>query len=213
MLSQIRSWFAGVRHRSQVERDMSDELAFHLQARTEHWIAQGLSSGEAARRARLEFGWRGGQVEDCRQARGLALWDDLRSAVRYAWRSLRGRPTFTILSVAILAVTIGANTAVFSVLDAVMFRMLPVEKPADLRELSWIEHPNDGWSVSYDGSMRPSGEGGRVATSFAYPVYAQIRDHTTVFSDLFLFTGTDVSLGVSGNEQRAVNEESHGFIL
>ena len=127
--ARLRSWLRGVFARRRVERDMADEMAFHLATRAEHWTRQGLSRTEAARRARLEFGAVDGYKEDCRQARGLRWLDELRADLTYAGRALRASPLFTCVTVAILAIAIGANTAVFSVVEAVMLRQLPVARP------------------------------------------------------------------------------------
>jgi len=203
MWSTIHSWLDGLTRRARVERDLADEMAFHLEARTEHWMRQGLSRDEAARRARLEFGAVERYKEETRQARGLRLVDELRADVTYGLRALRGSPVFTAVAAAILAIAIGANTAVFSVVEAVMLRMLPVTRPQDLRELAWVEPPNREWPMSYDGSMRPYENGGRIATSFAHPVYASLRDRSTVFSALFAFTETGMNVDVNGRAQQA----------
>jgi predicted permease len=203
MWSQIVSWLEGVTRRRRVERDMRDEMAFHLEARTAHWRAQGLSAADAARRARLEFGAVERYKEEGRQARGLRWLDELRGDLVYAARALRATPVFTIVAVSILAIGIGANTAVFSVVEAVMVRQLPVVRPGDLRQLGWIEPADRDWPMRYDGGTRPAAGGGRLMTSFSWPVYTQLRDRATAFSSVFLFATRDVNLDVGGRAQQA----------
>src|SRR4051794_19793581 len=103
MWVRLGSWLRGVFGRTRLERDMADEMAFHLAARTEHWTRQGLPPGQAARRARLEFGAVDGWKDDCRQARGLRWLDELRANVSFGLRGLRGSPLFTVIAVSILA--------------------------------------------------------------------------------------------------------------
>ena len=204
MWARLKSWWHGATDRSRVERDLADELDFHMKARAEHWVRQGLSPEDAARRARLDFGSVERYKEDARRARGLRWYDELRGDLRYGVRSLAAARGFTFVAVAMLAVTIGANTAVFSVLDAVLFPMLPVSEPQALRELAWVENRNfKGWSISYDGSMRPYPGGHRIAYSFSYPMYVSLRDRTSAFSDLFLFRDDSLTVGLSGRDERA----------
>jgi predicted permease len=202
MWPRLRSWLeAGVR-RGRVERDLTDEIAFHLRERAAHWERLGASPQDALRRARLEFGATERHKEDCRRARGLAPLDAFAADVTYAGRRLRARPVFTIVTATILAVGLGANVAVFSAIDAVLWRSLPVQAPEELRELAWVQPPDAPGQMGYNGSMRPSAGGGRIATSFAYPVYEQMRDRSTAFAALFAFDRQNLNLGVSGREQR-----------
>jgi hypothetical protein len=199
MWTRPRLWLGNVLRRRRVERDLADEVEFHLRERAEHWVRQGLPPEEAARRARVEFGAVERHKEDCREALGLRLVDELGGDIVYGLRKMRAAPTFTIVAVSILAISIGANTAVFSVLDAVVLRMLPVERPRDLRELAWIDRHDSPMKITYTGAGGSSSGG---ATSFAYPVYAHVRDRSTVFDDLFLFDQRAIDIGVSGRAQR-----------
>jgi predicted permease len=203
MWSQVVSWMEGVTRRRRVEADMRDEMAFHLESRAAHWREQGLSAADALRRARAEFGAVERYKEEGRQARGLRWLDELRGDLRYALGTLRAAPLFTAVSVAILAIGIGANTAVFSVVEAVLVRRLPVADPDALRQLAWVEPANRQWRMRYDGSTRPGTDGTRLMTSFAWPVYTQLRDRTTAFSSLFLFATRDVNIDAAGRAQKA----------
>jgi predicted permease len=199
MWTRLRPWLDGVFRRPRVERDLADEVEFHLQQRAEHWVRQGLPPPEAARRARIEFGAVERHKEDCREALGFRLIDELGGDIVYGLRKMRAAPTFTIVAVSILAISIGANTAVFSVLEAVVLRMLPVERPQELRELSWKDRRDSPLKITYTGAAGSISGG---APSFAYPVYAHVRDRSTVFDELFLFDQRAIDIRVSGRAQR-----------
>jgi hypothetical protein len=109
-----------VRHRVRFERDMDDELAFHLDQRIDAHVRNGLSRDEAARTARLEFGNPEVWQDRCREARGLGLVDALRTDVQFGWRSIRKNVLLSATVVSTLALGIGANTAMFSVLHSVL---------------------------------------------------------------------------------------------
>src|SRR5439155_20771273 len=87
----------------------------------------------------------------------------------------------------VLAIGIGANTAVFSAIDAVLLRMLPVRQPEQLRQLQWTTR-RAGFTRSYDGRNTTNAAGERVAWSISYPVYEYLRDHTSTFSGLITFS-------------------------
>jgi predicted permease len=206
--------------RDRVEADMADEMAFHLAARADALAAEGLSRAEALRRARLEFGAPDRYKEECRESLGLRLVDELRADLRVAFRQLARARAFSFATIAIVAVAIGASTALFSTADAVLLRLLPVERPDELRRLAWVDSDRSGFMGSYDGSMHawPSG---RLATSFAYPVYRHLSDHSTTFGELVTFgraSQLNLTLGgharlahgqlVSGNFMRVLGTEA-----
>jgi predicted permease len=135
MLSRLRSFFLGLFKRSGLEDNMSDEIRFHLQLRTEDLIRSGLSEEEARRRARLEFGSIESYKEHCRQSLGLRLFDELRGDLRYACRTLRKSPSFTLVAILTLAVGIGVNTALFTIFDNLVFRPIRVQDPSSLYQV------------------------------------------------------------------------------
>jgi hypothetical protein len=111
---------------------MSDELRFHIEAYAADLRQQGLTLDEANRRARAAFGGVGSVTEEIREARGLRWWDELRQDVGYAFRIMRRSPSFSAAVVVSVGVGIGANTATFSLVDAVLLRPLPVTNPGEL---------------------------------------------------------------------------------
>ncbi len=134
------------RHR--LEREMAEELEAHLAARAADLESRGLSPAEAARQARLEFGPAERFKEECRESRGLRLWDELRGDFRFALRSLQRNKGFSALVAASLALGIGANIAVFSVANAILLRPLPYG--GDLDRLVVIrEEPEGGFRTGF----------------------------------------------------------------
>ena len=125
MFKRIRSLFRAFTHRRDFEDGMTEELSFHIEQYTEELIQSGLSPSEAARRARIEFGGLNSIEGDCREARGLHLFDELGRQFRYAWRMLRKTPGFTITALLTLAVCLGANLTIFAVIDSILLRPLP----------------------------------------------------------------------------------------
>jgi predicted permease len=199
MWARMRSIVGGLFGRRRIERELGDELQFHLRARAEHWEQSGLRPEEAWRRARLEFGAVEGFKERCREARGLRLFNELRADLRFAWRLMRRSPVFTVVAAGTLALAIGANTAIFTLVDAALIKSLPVSNPQDLRSLEWSAPRLRSW---YNGESHPNAAGVEVRTSFAYPAYVEMRDRARSFESLVAFAGFgQVNLGVRGRAE------------
>jgi predicted permease len=126
------SRLAGVFRRRQLETDLDAELRGHLEALTQENIRRGMDPEEARYAARREFGGFEQAKESYRERRGLPVIETLVCDLRYAFRTLRKNPGFAIVAVLILALGIGANTAIFSLFDSVLLRSLPVREPAQL---------------------------------------------------------------------------------
>ncbi len=116
--------------RRQLERDLDDELSFHLAMRRQKLEAEGVPDATNATRRR--FGNVTAMREACREAWTFASFEGLARDVRYSVRTLAGSPGFTAVAVATLALGIGANTAIFSLVNAIVLKALPYERPQDL---------------------------------------------------------------------------------
>ena len=179
----FRLW-ALVRSR-QMDREIDDEITSHLAEATEEYVRQGLSP-EAARRAALRsFGGVPQTREVYRQVRSFTLLEELSRDLRYAFRTLRRSPTFTATAAATLALAIGANTTMFSILNAVLLRPLPYRSAEQLAML-WTEDPTQNL---------------REGRSALWDV-EQWRGQSQTFADLATFdTVSTLLTGADGVEQ------------
>src|SRR5216683_3544230 len=128
LLLRLRSLF----RRKNVEAELDDELRFHFEKQVSKLVQSGLTPAEAQRRARLEFGGMEQLKEEHRDARGVNFIETLLQDVRYGLRILGRTPVITSVAILSLALGIGANTAIFTMMDAVMLRLLPVRNPQEL---------------------------------------------------------------------------------
>jgi len=112
--------------RDTVESETDTELRFHFDQQVAKFMKSGLTREEAMRRARLEFGGHEQLKEEIRDARGVNLIETLIQDIRYGLRILARTPVISCVAILSLALGIGANTAIFSLIDTVMLRLLPV---------------------------------------------------------------------------------------
>jgi predicted permease len=151
---------------SEVENDLQQELAVHLEQLTKEYKVQGLGEDEAHLAARRAFGGAAATAEQCRDTRRLGLLEDIGRDLAYALRVLAKSPGFTATAVLSLALGIGANTAVFSVIDALMLRVLPVRNPEQL--VAFFEDSPDGHApVTYGTSYEWVKSYGRRTRAFS----------------------------------------------
>ena len=167
LLSSFRTILEFALRRTRVEREMEEELRSHLQIRADDLERRGYARAEAERRARLEFGGYEGYKEECREALGSRLLAELAADVRYGLRQLRRSPGFAAVAVLTLALGIGANTAIFSVVNGVLLRPLPYRAPDQLVNI---------WSTLL------TSRGGQMPAS--YPDFLDWRAQNHVFESI-----------------------------
>jgi predicted permease len=125
VLAPIRSWWKALAHRSQTDREVEDELQFHLDAHAQHLVESGLSREEAVRQAKVEFGRVDVQKEKYRTAIGLRPLHEIGSDIRYGIRSLYRHPSVSIAGILSLALGIGATSAMFNVIYSTLLNPFP----------------------------------------------------------------------------------------
>jgi predicted permease len=185
-------------HRRQFDADIEEELRLHLEMREQQQIEAGISADEARHAALRRFGNPTLLAEKSHSAWGWRWFEELTQDAGYGLRLLCRNPSFTTIAVLTLALGIGANTAIFSLIDAVMLKLLPVEKPEQLVLLNWVA---PGWPYmihSLTGDSNRDKSGRSTSTSFSYPIFEDIRAHVQAFSAVLAFAdGGRVNLGVS----------------
>ncbi len=174
-------WWRRFLQKKQMEKRLQDELQFHLERQVSDYVRAGMSEQEARRKAHLQFGGIEGVKEECREARGTLWAESILSDVRFALRMLRKSPGFTVTVISTLALGIGANAAIFQLLDAVRLRSLPVKNP---QELALIQiKGNKGFGVMDD------------FDDLTYPLWEQIRQHQRAFSGVFAWAPNNFWIG------------------
>jgi predicted permease len=172
-----------------LSRDIDRELAFHLAELEDELVSRGMTRETARREARRRFGNVGVQTERTRGADIVGWLDTLAGDVRYAARTLGASPVYTLVAVLSLALGIGANTAIFSLVDAVMLRALPVAHPEELVLLHW----NDGPDLA-----RMPEKGSIIFTN---PLWEALRDEQDAFTGLAAFGNEHFNLAPAGEER------------
>ncbi len=176
-----------LRSREQVDIDLDAEVQGYFEIVIQRLMARGLPREQAIRAARLKLEGPEQIKEKAREARmGTAIETTVRD-LRYAWRTLRKNPGFTLVAVLTLGLGIGANAAIFSLINAVMLRLLPVQHPEQLVLLT---------DPAESGTATDTTEHG-IRRNLSYPEFEQLRLHNTVFSGILAAQNEVLEVNVS----------------
>ena len=171
-----------------ISRDIDREISFHIQERVDDLVATGVPEVEARRRARQLFGNEAAQRERTRGA-DIAEWvQSVAGDARYAVRGLRHSPVFAVVTIASLGLGIGANTTIFTLLDAVVLRPLAVDRPAELLYVS----------IGDSGAVTAT----TTSAYFTNPLWEQVRDRQDAFSSVAAFGEASFNLADGGEARR-----------
>jgi predicted permease len=175
LLFRIKQRLRALFRKADVEQELDDELRFHLEKEIEQNVARGMSAEEARWAALRSFGGVDQVKEQSRDVRGVRLLEEAWQDLRYSLRVLRQKPGFAFTVIATLALGIGANTAIFSVVNAVLLRELPFQKPD---EVVWV------WSSRTDRDKAP----------FTMPDFLDYREQNQTLDQIAAFTSTGLNL-------------------
>src|SRR6266446_3305160 len=169
--------------RARLERDLDRELRYHFDRRVQDMVEAGTSEAEARRRAAIELGGYDQVQEDVRDTWTWRWLEDAGRDVRYAARTLLRSPGFTITAVLSLAIGIGASAAIFSLLDQVLFRLLPVKEPERLVLIDWKGNALADIHGSYN--------------LMSYPICRDLQQQERFFDGVFCRASTTVNLATA----------------
>src|SRR5262245_59955415 len=177
------------------ERDLDREIQSHLENAVQDYIARGFSPEEARLRATADFGSIALAKDEVRDTRALRWFASVIQDVRYAIRGFGHSKGFVAVVVLLLALGIGANAALFSVVDAALLRKLEVEKPDELVFVA-SRPPRTGWNVDANEYAYKS------YASFSYPNFQSLRAHNETLSELFGIVPQAAEVWVNGVPNR-----------
>src|SRR5256884_4851358 len=212
MLRRLRYWIESAK-RSEALRE---EMELHLAEKAAELQADGMTAERARSEARRRFGNVGLKHEESREIWVIRFWSELGQDVRYGCRTMTANKAFSALAVLSLALGIGANTAIYSFMESILLRSLPVADPESLVVLNWHSRPpkeSDKASVhvvhGLQGMFWPGDKGALVTGIFPYRAFETLREDNPVFSTLFgYFNGHNCTLAVRGQARQSASAMS-----
>src|SRR6266699_251551 len=208
MLRRLRYWIESVK-RSEALRE---EMELHLAEKAAELQADGMTAERARSEARRRFGNVGLKHEESREIWVTRFWSELGQDIRYGCRTMAANKAFSALAVLSLALGIGANTAIYSFMESILLRSLPVADPESLVVLNWHSRPPQEGSREWvihglQGLFWPGDKGTLVSGIFPYAAFETLREGNPVFSTLFgYFDGLNRNLAVRGQAASASSE-------
>ncbi len=194
--SRVGSWLKNITRREHVEYEMDAELRVHIEQRADDWMrdpdSKGMTREEALRRARLEFGGMDKAKEECREARGASWIENVLQDIRFGIRTMKRSPGFTAVAILSLGLGIGANTAIFTLINDIVLKSLPVRSPQKL--VAFGKEFGGGVQEGIAGSM----------DMFTYDFYKQIQSHDEAFEDVTGYASFQPNVSVRVNEKAPV---------
>ena len=181
---RLRSLF----HRNQVEDELDEELSYHIERQFEEHISKGMTPEDARYAALRAIGGVEQRKEECRDTRRVRWIEDLMQDLRYGLRTLRKSPGFTAVAALSLALGIGANTAIFSIVDAVLLKSLPVRNPEQLVALEAFNQRGDH-------------------SNFSYPLFERLRDRLQVFTGILATQDGAGQMEMADTESASTTEQ------
>ena len=183
LITKIRMWARDLFRGRKSESELDAELQFDLAQRIEANVRTGMSPEAARQSASREFGSVALAKDECRDERGTQFFAQTWQDIRFGLRMLRKSPGFTATAILTLALGIGANTAIFSMMDTVILQSLPVKNPSELVVISSVA-PRNGEN-----------------DSFSYPMYQDIRDKNDAFDGVLAGGGTQMNISYAGESE------------
>ncbi len=171
-MSRINRLLGSIR-KNKLEDQLDDEQQFHIEMRTQEFVSTGMTLEEARHKAQRLFGNQLLLKERTRDMDTIGWIETLLQDLRYAFRQMRKSPGFTAVAVLSLAIGIGANTAIFTIINTIMLKMLPVKNPSELVQLSRYYQDH--------------------RSNFSYPWYAELRDQSHTTSGIFAVSNNSPS--------------------
>src|SRR4030081_863566 len=214
LIRRLRYWIESER-RSEALRE---EMELHLAEKGAELQADGMTAERARAEARRRFGNAGLKHEESREIWMTRFLSELGQDVRYGFRTMMANKAFSALAVLLLALGIGTNTAIYSFMESILMRSLPVADPESLVVLNWHSRPPQEGSKEWvhvmhglQGIFWPGDKGALVSGIFPYSAFETLREENPVFSTLFgYFNGLTRTLAVGGQAASARAEYVSG---
>jgi len=170
VFERLRARWRAVRHGDELDRELAREIAAHVEDQIEHNLAQGMSPEDARRTARRQFGPCASIEEECREARGISLMENLIRDLTYGWRALLRQPMLLVMAMTSIGLGVAANLFVYSLANDLLLSVPSAARPDELVHV----RTGNGSHVSYP-AWRALEESGAVGGLAGYRIGAQIN--------------------------------------